>query len=453
MTPSGAISDWIASTRLGDIPADIRQRARLAIADALGVGIAATSSPAGDHYRRYSATISGTGGATLLTGALAEPSEAALVNGGLIHSLEYDDTHTGSIIHGSSVILPAALALAEARGLSGGQFLRLYIVGYEALIQIGLAAPGALQKRGFQVTSVAGAMVAAAMAAAAYGLTREQSEHAVGISLSQASGSMEFLSNGSSVKSLHPGWAAHAGIKAAQLAAAGLTGPSSAFEGRFGYFALFGSGGGEVSHLGDVGRQWRLGEVATKFYPCCHYIHPFIEAAKLLRDKDVDADSVRSVTLLVPEDAAGVICEPWESKLRPPTGHAMRWSLPLCFSQALLSGRVDLETFEGDPSPRALALAVRTNWSPLAETAFPRRFDAVVRCELAGGELHEIRVDDAYGNASRPPDQTDVWRKFNANIARPRGRSDLAWLQYLIERVEDLANMEPLSLALRLEAN
>ena len=102
-------------------------------------------------------------------------------------------------------------------------------------------------------------------------------------------GVFEFLSNGSTVKSLHPGWAAHSGIMAANLARAGLTGPETSFEGRFGLFRAF-AGEGEAAdrfarELTTFGRRWCLMEAAYKFYPCCHYIHPFIEAGRLLQDE------------------------------------------------------------------------------------------------------------------------------------------------------------------------
>jgi len=80
------------------------------------------------------------------------------------------------------------------------------------LIRMGLAAPGTFQARGFQVTSVAGTLVAALVAAELWNLDDDKCVMAMGIALSQASGVFEFLTNASSVKSLHPGWAAHAGI-------------------------------------------------------------------------------------------------------------------------------------------------------------------------------------------------------------------------------------------------
>ena len=125
-----------------------------------------------------------------------------MINGGLIHSLEFDDTHTASIVHGSSLVACVALAVAQEAGADGRSVLGALVRGWEAFIRIGLAAPGAFQAQGFQITAVGGAPIAALIAGELLDLDEDQRVNAVGISLSQASGVFEFLTNGSSVKSL-----------------------------------------------------------------------------------------------------------------------------------------------------------------------------------------------------------------------------------------------------------
>jgi 2-methylcitrate dehydratase PrpD len=115
-------------------------------------------------------------------------TDAALVNGGLIHSLEYDDTHTASIQHGSAVIAAAALAVGEARGASGAALLGAFARGWEVLIRFGLAAPARFHAHGFMSTSVGGALASALLASELLGSSEDQSVAALGISLSQASG-------------------------------------------------------------------------------------------------------------------------------------------------------------------------------------------------------------------------------------------------------------------------
>ena len=210
MTLSREIVRHWKTVNTAPIPDAVLAAARLHCLDAVGVGLAASSLPQGEPYRCFSA--GGQGGISLLTGgSLASPADAALVNGGLIHSLEFDDTHTGSIVHGSAVLAPTTLAVAQACKTSPEAALRAYLLGYEVLIRIGLATQGGFQRNGFQITSVAGALVSALIATDLIGGNEDDGVNAMGIALSQASGVFEFLTNGSSVKSLHPGWAAHAG--------------------------------------------------------------------------------------------------------------------------------------------------------------------------------------------------------------------------------------------------
>jgi len=274
---------------LAQVPEDVLTLARLHLADAIGVALAAASVPAHramlTKLRRASPE---TGAATVLGFADPAPAHvAALINGTSMHSLEYDDTHMGSIVHGSAVIVSTVLAMAEEQNLTLDEALRLTIVGWELLVRLGEASPGSFQKRGFQVTSVGGAVVAAILAATARGCNAEQTAHAAGIAGSQASGIFEFLSNGSKVKALHPGWAAHSAIWAAMLADSGLTGPMTVLEGKHGIFAAYAddreAGDRLAASLATLGERWTLREAAFKFYPCCHYIHPYLEAAELLR--------------------------------------------------------------------------------------------------------------------------------------------------------------------------
>ncbi|MDR3529528.1 MAG: MmgE/PrpD family protein [Rhodopila sp.] len=438
------------------LPAAVMATAREHLLDAIGVGLASSGSAVGAPYLAYAETVA-TGGKASVFGCTAGASaaDAAMINGGLIHSLEYDDTHTGSIVHGSAVLAAAALAAGEAAGATGAAVLGAYARGWEVLVRLGLAAPGGFQARGFQITSVGGALVAALIGAELFGLDEDQSLAAVGIALSQSSGVFEFLTNGSSVKSLHPGWAAHGGLIAAQLARAGLTGPLTAIEGKFGLFATFAgdpNGAGRLSVLlDDFGTLWHLPDAAFKFYPCCHYIHPFVEAAGILADRGVTPETVRRLTCRVPQGAAAIVCEPWELKQAPATPHAARWSLPIVIAARLFEGVVGLGTFEAPISPAVRELAARMAWEPLRDADFPRLFEAELCCELADGSTETVRVNDVYGNRSRPAAKADVRRKFRANAARVLDEAAVAALETAVAELDRAASLAAISDALRPE--
>jgi 2-methylcitrate dehydratase PrpD len=436
------------------LPEEVAVAARLHLLDACGVGLAAAGSPVGAAYRDLAQDVARGGPATVFGQAAgAAAADAALVNGGLIHSLEYDDTHTASIQHGSAVIAAAALAVGEAQGASGAALLGAFARGWEVLIRFGLAAPARFHAHGFMSTSVGGALASALLASELLGSSEDQSVAALGISLSQASGVMEFLTNGSSVKSLHPGWAAHGGIIATLLARSGMTGPETSLEGRHGLFRQF-AGDEEAPErfralIGDIGRKWHLPDAAYKFYPCCHYLHPFVEAAGVLAQRGIGAEDAARILCRVPEGEAPVICDPWERKQTPETGHAARWSLPIAVAARLVDGKVDLATFESPASAAVRELARRIRWEPLPAARFPERFEAEIVCETKAGRTETVRIDDVYGNRTRPPGEEPIRAKFRANARRSLPAAASASVERAVGELAGAPDLGALSRALR----
>jgi len=422
MTLSEGITDFALSLRQQDIPRDVAQLARLHTLDAIGVGVAASAGAVqrrmADSVLRFNAQA---GGCSVLgSPAQANGASAALLNGSFIHALEYDDTHMASIVHGSAVLVPAALAAAEQNQLTLGELVRLVTIGWEVLIRVGLAAPGAFQRRGFQVTSVGGAVVSALIAGIAAGVTREELVSAQGIAGSQASGIFEFLSEGATVKALHPGWAAHAGVIAAQLAAAGLTGPSTVWEGRFGLYKTYtdeqGAGDALRAELASLGQRWTLRDAAFKLFPCCHYIHPFLEGVQQLALQPGSLKDIVSIECRVPPGAAGIICEPWERKQTPAIPNEAKYSLPYCMALAFLGIPITAEHFLAEQvSAQALDFARKISWTPMLDADFPKKFEAEICINFRDGQKTSIRIDQVKGSAERPASIGEIKEKFASN--------------------------------------
>jgi 2-methylcitrate dehydratase PrpD len=440
MTLSRQLIRRVRAMGFADFPAHVVASGRLHLLDAIGVALASGGTGVGAPYLKAAATLGGAGPANVLGAqAMRDTATAALLNGGLMHGLEYDDTHTASIVHGSAVLAPAALAVAQEEDAGGADLLRAYIVGWEVLVRIGLAAPGAFQARGFQVTSVGGALAAALQAAELLRLDEDRTVAALGIALSQASGVFEFLTNGSSVKSMHPGWAAHAGIVAARLAAAGLSGPETALDGRMGLFNQFADDGAAAverfaASLATLGRHWHLTEAAYKFLPCCHYLHPYVEALDQIGD--VAAGDIRAVHCLVAPGAAPIICEPWPRKQAPVTGHEARWSLPIVVAARLVDGAIGHATFAAPASKAVGEFATRVTWSPLQASAFPLRFEAEMTVTFRDGRQQRCRVDDVFGGANRPAGADRVKAKFRANAALCLDAAAVARLEEAVETID-----------------
>jgi 2-methylcitrate dehydratase PrpD len=440
MSGAGIIADFAARTMRDGVPQEVLNAARLHFLDAIGVGIAA--STVADNATWSQAATSG--GASLLGGGAAEAGAAAMINGALIHALEYDDTHIGSVVHGSAVAAPLALAVSQFCAASGRDLIRAYIITWEVAIRIGLAGPGAFQEKGFQVTSVGGAIGAAAAAAQILGLDRQQTICAIGIAGGQASGTLAFLADGAMSKALNPGWAARTGIEAARLALAGMTGPATVLESRFGVMSNFGHGASQLDdNLSNLGNDWFLREAAFKLYPCCHYIHPFLETVEQIMAEGVTAADIVDLTAFVPPPAAPLVCEPWERRQEPASGYDGKWGLAYCMALMFLHGRVDVASFETPPLADVISLARKMTWQPMQNHGFPKRFAAQIDVRTAQGTV-SAGVPQVRGAPDRPVDRSDIVAKFTGNASRRLDAARVQQLMDIILNIDMMADTEDL---------
>ena len=440
MSGAGIIADFAARTMRDGVPQEVLNAARLHFLDAIGVGIAA--STVADNATWSQAATSG--GASLLGGGAAEAGAAAMINGALIHALEYDDTHIGSVVHGSAVAAPLALAVSQFCAASGRDLIRAYIITWEVAIRIGLAGPGAFQEKGFQVTSVGGAIGAAAAAAQILGLDRQQTICAIGIAGGQASGTLAFLADGAMSKALNPGWAARTGIEAARLALAGMTGPATILESRFGVMSNFGHGASQLDdNLSNLGNDWFLREAAFKLYPCCHYIHPFLETVEQIMAEGVTAADIVDLTAFVPPPAAPLVCEPWERRQEPASGYDGKWGLAYCMALMFLHGRVDVASFETPPLADVISLARKMTWQPMQNHGFPKRFAAQIDVRTAQGTV-SAGVPQVRGAPDRPVDRSDIVAKFTGNASRRLDAARVQQLMDIILNIDMMADTEDL---------
>src|SRR5947208_4772824 len=343
MTPGAkTLGEWAACLRAEDMPAAVRDNAALRVLDTIGCALAGARE---EHAPSVLALVSRWGGPGLSTiwgtTLTAAPPQAALANGALAHGLDFDDTHADSVCHASAVLVPTVLALAESERLDGRDALTALVAGYEAMIRIGMAAPGRFHERGWHATAVCGAFGAALAAGKSLGLDANRLAAALGIAASMASGVMEFLEDGSWVKRLHPGWAAQSGIQAAILAKGGFTGPATGLDGRFGFLrAALGEAVDVGKRLDDLGHEWETVRSSFKLYPCCHLSHAYLDAiTRLKRMGDLRAEEVEDIECLVPAGEAPIICEAVEAKLRPRTADDAKFSLPFRIAAALPRAR------------------------------------------------------------------------------------------------------------------
>ena len=415
------IAAFAAGLRYEDLPDAVIERAKLSILDALGVGLASNAYPFADAAFMGALALGGVGTGSVIGRAEQLPlRDAALINGILIHGLDFDDTHLASIIHATAACLPAILSFGESLGSSGKDGLLAYALGTEIAIRIGLAVKGGFHHVGFHATGVVAHFASAVAAGKLLDLDADGLTAAQGIAASTASGVQVFLEEGAWTKRFHPGWAAVAGITAARLAQNEFKGPSRPYEGKFGLLETHlqaAAQDADVAALtGDLGSTWTMVETALKPYPVCHFIHGCADAAIALHDQ-IAGSGIVSVEAYLPEPTLHIVAEPADAKENARTDYAAKFSAQFVVATCLLKGRFGLSELAdaalADETVHALARRVRCAADP--ESAFPEYFSGGVRVRLQDGRIlwRHVRV-----NSGAPPNALDrdaVSAKFLAS--------------------------------------
>jgi 2-methylcitrate dehydratase PrpD len=394
------------------------------ILDTIGNALAAVPEDFGRAALAVATELGGPPESALVgSGARVAAANAVLANATLAHGLDFDDTREDAIVHTGCVAVPTALAVGEAVRSSGGDVLTAVIAGVEVMCRVGLAVPGALHARHFHPTAITGGFGAVAAAGLLRGLDESALTRAFGICGSQAAGIIEYLTDGSWTKRLHPGWSAHAGVVATQLARAGFTGPATVLDGIHGLYAGF-AGGHDAARLDglldSLGSTWEIEQLTFKPYPCGSIAQPYMDCAARLRDKHgVRAEQVTAIRCRTAAGPVPRLWEPLAAKHAPPNGYAAKFSLPYLLAVILVKGRAGLAEFTdaaaADPAVRALA--GRVTYELDASIDYPRQFVGDVEVTLADGRVLRERQDRPRGGPDAPLTRAELEAKFRGNAA------------------------------------
>lgn len=415
------------------LPSELREDVARRVLDVLGNSLGAADLPHARAVTQVAQAWGGDGRATVIGGGQRLPAtSAALVNGTLAHSLDFDDTHLPSVLHPSASVVPAALAVAEAMGSDGRALLDAAGMGIEVAVRLGMGGydrdfgNSIFFERGLHATSICGAIGSAVAAAMLLDLDVKGITDAIGIAASMGAGLIEANRTGGTVKRMHCGWAAHSGVVAAELARAGLTGPPTVIEGRFGFLQAYCGDQADVAAVTDgLGEQWELPGIFFKPYPCNHFTHAGIDAALQLRAEGVRPADVVALELGAPTPVLRTIAEPPEAKSRPESGYHAAFSGPFTVASALVGGGglgLGHEDFtdEAARDQERLDLAAKVTCVPDArcDEIFPNQFPAVLRATLTDGTTREVRIDVNRGGPGNPLTPTELATKFQENAQR-----------------------------------
>jgi 2-methylcitrate dehydratase PrpD len=286
--------------------------------------------------------------------ARVDAATAALINGAAIGAFEIENAISGA--HPSAAVFPAVFALAEDRGVSGRTFLRALAVAYEVAIRVAKAQTNATEKeRGFHNPSVSGVFGAATGCCVVLNLPIEKVRSAIGIAASHACGIIEYVWEGAETKRLHCGRAAQLGLESALLADAGLTGPSTALEGEYGYLQAYSPDSRPGTLTEKLGAEWYLDDISIKPYPAHGTVVPFVPVLDQIRADIECPEQLVEIVVSTTPDAS----EPRHLDCAPATVLGAQYSGPYLMAFVLVHGSdslVDLDAKAlSDPAVAELA--------------------------------------------------------------------------------------------------
>ncbi|PIW27383.1 MAG: MmgE/PrpD family protein [Rhodospirillales bacterium CG15_BIG_FIL_POST_REV_8_21_14_020_66_15] len=419
------LAEFAAGLTYDKLPAEVAARTKLLILDTAGIMVRARhDAESTDSLVRAVERLGLVSGncSVLGDGRGYVPSAAALVNGSLAHSLDFDDTHAEASLHSSAPIVPAVLAAAEMTDASGKDVITACVVGYE--IQIRLAkslVPKDHYDRGYHPTATCGVMAASAAAGKILGLDADGIESALGIALSQAAGSMQFLADGAWTKRSHVGQAAQNGLTCATLAAEGFKGPKQAIEGKWGFLHSLSPNAQPDKATAGLGSYWETMALGVKPYPSCRYSHAALDAIRqLMTEHDIAADSVESATVGLPETGWKIIGDSDAVKQNPKSIVDGQFSMPFCAAVALRTGNMVWDDYRAhlkDAETLNLARRINTVVDPDAEAAFPDNMAGKATVRLKSGEVYERFVEIPKGEPKNFMDQAEFRAKFDGLCA------------------------------------
>ncbi len=443
-----SLSSWLISRQPSSLPDDIKLTARRCIIDTLGVMLAGSDRPV---TRGLRSLVVNDKGRSSLTGTRlrASAQDAALVNATAAHAFDFDDNCYAGFIHGSAVIVPAALAVAEDLGASGEDFLTAVAVGSECLYRLCKSLKNISYHHGWWTTGTLGPVGACSAAARLLGLNEEQTAQALAMALSSGAGTKAVF--GTDCKPLMAGYASQRGVMAALLARNGVGGPLDLLSHSAGLVSLCNEGQLESSWLQEDCPLWCLRDpgIDIKRIPVCLSSHAAVDAVlELSKQQTFSVEDIASIECDVPDIVRiNLIYD------QPVSGQQAQFSLPFAIANTLLHGDIRLSHLSEDnirdsrlrSVMRKVSYHTSERWrTAAAQGQAPE--GAEVSIHLHSGAELKCYVAKARGAATHPINRQELSNKFMQCCENKMNPQKAGWLLdqlWQVDRLDSVLRLEP----------
>jgi aconitate decarboxylase len=444
MDAIAAFAEHVTERSYRDLPDVAVNAAKIFILDTLGVGLAGSSGPKAQELARAQGLWgSGDNARVWSTGERLPTPAVAFCNAYQVHNAEFDCIHEAAVAHVMTVVLPVALAGAErmarieGKPVDGCRLIEAVVLGVDVAASLGLAATSGL--RFFRPATV-GAFGGCAALGKLMGFDAHRLQHAFAIVYGQLCGNMQAHTEGSLLLAMQMGFNARNAVVACDLARLGFEGPANILEGPFGYFRLI-EAGDPRRVTADLGRIWRITEVAHKPFPSGRATHGIIDGCLELRNRHgLRAANIAGVKAYVPPLVHHLVGRPPRMEMQINYARLCASYVAAC---VLLRGTIGFGDFNdaayGDAETQDLAkrvtIEVRDDGDPNTLTPVE------VEVTLKSGVRHAGRMDVIYGNPAKPMSRQEHVAKFVGNAAaaaRPVRREKAETVVALVDGLEEI---------------
>jgi 2-methylcitrate dehydratase PrpD len=440
------LAAYISEALERETPDAVIEKTRHHVLDSLAAAVSGSHLKVGILARDYVRSLGGEPQCTVI-GAdfLANPINAGLANGMMVHADETDDTHLGGRFHPGCGIVPAALAASEVSRQTGLNLLKSVALGYDIGTRFNLSlGPRKLYAGGHSTHSVGPLFGAAASVSALMGFNPEQIRYVLSYAVQQASGVQCWARDDQHIEKAFDfgGMTARNALSSATMVAAGFTGVADALSGENNFFTAFSSDPRPEELWKELGSRYEILDATIKKWCVGSPIQGAIDAITHMMEHDgLTADKVESMVLELPDDRCALV----DNRSMP------NINVQHLVALTMVEGTMTFESSHDharmtDPAILALRQRIRLIANPELTTALPPR-QVIISVRTKDGQDLRFRTHAVKGTPDNPMTRQEVEEKCLDLIAPIFGteRAELLIAAVLaLKTAEDVVALRPL---------
>ncbi len=450
MDPTKELATFLAEKEFGDIPEQVIEQSKLLIIDAIGCGLGGfteASEEAGWIVELVKEQGGNDEATVFCDGFKTSAANAALANATIAHTIDFDDTHMGSLTHLGASLIPTIFAMGERAHAGGSDIITAFVLGFEAAARIGRSVMPTHYKY-WHPTGTSGIFGAAVAAGKILNFNAQQMEMVIGHAADQTGGLRYGVDKGDFSKSLHPGFAAMKGVLLSLLVAKGATGPKGILEYPTGFCRAYCPDEPDLESIGaNLGSDYLVMEDGIKAYPTILCSHSPIQATlEIISKKNIDPADIKEIHIRQNDLAKGQGCN-----YAPDTILAARLSTPYCVAMAASEGNVSLSQFTNeklnDNKIKEIMNKIKIQGDPELNKKYPDTIAAFVDLKTQDGTLFEQSVIYPKGNPKNKMSKNEVQAKFRdlALLSLDKSKVGNLFEKLMeLEKINDIIEIIPL---------